>query len=167
MILKKQYGPAPDGLGGNDDCGQMSAWYVLAASGIHPICPGDTRYEITSPVFSRVDIRTAGGVFSVIARNNSPENIYIQSAMLNGKPYPYCHIDHGQIMAGGTLELVMGPKPNTEEVQTLLKPPMVTAASEVLSTATSDAAQPVGNGESSTMYWRSMPGVVPRRGTPR
>jgi putative alpha-1,2-mannosidase len=95
----------------------MSAWYILAASGLHPVCPGDTRYEITSPVFSRVDIQldstyASGRTFTIIARNNSGTNVYIQSATLNGKPYPYCHIDHAQVTAGGILELIMGPQPN-------------------------------------------------------
>ena len=95
----------------------MSAWYVLAPSGLHPVCPGDTRYEITSPVFSRIVIRQdsahpSGKTFTITARDNSRENVYIQSATLNGKPYPYCHIDHAQIVSGGVLELIMGPRPN-------------------------------------------------------
>lgn len=105
------------GLKGNEDVGQMSAWYILAASGLHPACPGDTRYEITSPVFSKITMRldpkyASGKEFTIIADNNSPENIYIQSARLNGKAYDKCHIDHKTIAAGGVLELKMGPKPN-------------------------------------------------------
>jgi len=116
-VCDRAYHDGVGGLVGNEDVGQMSAWYVLAASGFHPVCPGDTRYEITSPVFSRIVIRldpTYGGgkTFTIIARNNSRENVYIQSAVLNGQPYAYCHIDHAQIAAGGTLELTMGPRPN-------------------------------------------------------
>jgi putative alpha-1,2-mannosidase len=106
-----------EGLVGNEDVGQMSAWYVLAASGLHPVCPGETRYELTSPVFNRVSFRldpqyANGKTFTIIASNNSSENIYIQSARLNGKAYTKCYIDHRDIAAGGTLQLEMGPAPN-------------------------------------------------------
>jgi len=112
-ICRRAYHNTVEGLVGNEDVGQMSAWYVLAASGIHPVCPGETRYEITSPVFSRIVIRldpayAHGKTFTVIAHHNSPENIYIQSALLNGKPYEKCWLDHSDIMAGGVLELTMG-----------------------------------------------------------
>ena len=105
------------GLKGNEDVGQMSAWYILASSGLHPYCPGETRYEITSPVFSKVVIRldknySAGGTFTIVANNNSADNVYIQSAKLNGKPYNKCYIDYKDIVAGGTLELVMGATAN-------------------------------------------------------
>jgi S-formylglutathione hydrolase FrmB len=105
-----------EGLVGNEDVGQMSAWYVLAASGLHPVCPGDTRWEITSPVFDTVVMQldphyAKGKTFTIIAHNNSPENIYIQSATLNGKPYNKCWIDHSDIVAGGVLELEMGKSP--------------------------------------------------------
>ncbi|HEV2479109.1 MAG TPA: GH92 family glycosyl hydrolase [Puia sp.] len=117
QVCARAYHDGVNGLVGNEDVGQMSAWYVLAASGIHPVCPGDTRYEICSPVFSRIAIRldstyASGKIFTIVAHNNSPENVYIQNATLNGRPYPYCHIDHAQIAAGGTLELTMGPRPN-------------------------------------------------------
>lgn len=116
-ICARAYHNAVEGLVGNEDVGQMSAWYVLAAAGIHPICPGDTRYEITSPVFSRIELRldaryAKGRVFTVIAKHNSAKNVYIQRAKLNGKPYSRCWIDHADIAAGGVLELEMGPEPN-------------------------------------------------------
>ena len=105
------------GLVGNDDAGQMSAWYVLAASGLHPACPGDTRMEITSPVFDEIVIKTdpayaSGKDFRIVAHENSPENIYIQKALLNGSPLEVCHIDFKDIAAGGRLELFMGPEPS-------------------------------------------------------
>lgn len=105
------------GLVGNDDAGQMSAWYVLAASGLHPSCPGDTRMEITSPVFDKVVIRTdpvyaSGKDFVVIVHGNSSENIYIQRAFLDGKPLEECHVDFSEIKSGGTLDLYMGPQPS-------------------------------------------------------
>ncbi len=118
-ICRRAYHNSVEGLVGNEDVGQMSAWYVLAASGLHPVCPGDSRYEVTSPVFSKVLINLdkkycAGKTFTIIAKNNSQENRYIQSALLNGKPYNRCWIRHETIAAGGTLELVMGPEPNRE-----------------------------------------------------
>lgn len=105
------------GLVGNEDVRQMSAWYVLAASGIHPVCPGDTHYEITSPVFSKVEFKLdpkydKGKSFTIIARNNSAKSIYIQSAKLNGKVWNKCWLSHQQITSGGILELEMGNQPN-------------------------------------------------------
>ena len=116
-ICARAYHNTVEGLVGNEDVGQMSAWYVLAASGLHPVCPGDTRYEITSPVFSRIEMRLEPGYakgrsFTVIAKNNSSSNVYIQRAWLNGRPYSRCWLDHKDIIAGGVLELEMGPKPN-------------------------------------------------------
>ena len=116
-ICRQAYHNTVEGLVGNEDVGQMSAWYVLAAAGLHPVCPGDTRYEITSPVFARIvfqlDPRYAQGKsFTVQADHNSKENIYIQQAWLNGRPYDKCYLDHQDIMAGGSLRLEMGPHPN-------------------------------------------------------
>ena len=116
-ICRNAYSNRVEGIVGNEDAGQMSAWYVLAASGIHPACPGDTRMEITSPVFDRVefalDRRYYGGArFTVVAHDNSAGNIYIQRAVLNGRELSASHIDFADIVAGGTLELYMGPEPN-------------------------------------------------------
>jgi predicted alpha-1,2-mannosidase len=116
-VCRRAYKNSVEGLVGNEDVGQMSAWYVLAASGLHPVCPGDTRQEITSPVFSKVTLHldpkyATGKTFTIIAKNNSTANIYIQSAKLNGKVYNKCHIDYKEITKGGTLELAMGDTPN-------------------------------------------------------
>jgi len=118
-ICRRAYKNSVEGLVGNEDVGQMSAWYVLAASGIHPVCPGDTRQEITSPVFSKITFKldpkyAKGKTFTIKADNNSSANIYIQSAKLNGKPYNKCHIDFKDIAEGGTLELTMGNTPNKD-----------------------------------------------------
>ncbi len=118
-ICEKAYNDDVAGIVGNDDVGQMSAWYVLAASGIHPVCPGSTRYEITSPVFSKIEIQLdknyyKGQKFEIIAHKNSAENIYIQSVKLNGKNINRLWIDHFEIVKGGKLELIMGPEPNTK-----------------------------------------------------
>ena len=117
-ICRQAYRNAVEGLVGNEDVGQMSAWYVLAASGLHPVCPGETRYEITSPVFDRVEIKPdpaygTGKPFIIVARNNSEKNVYIQSATLNGQIWNKCWITHEQIRSGGTLELEMGDQPNS------------------------------------------------------
>ena len=116
-ICDRAYGTDVLGLCGNEDVGQMSAWYVLAASGIHPVCPGDNIYLLTSPVFEQVTIRLdpdfyPGGTFTIRAHGNSPENIYIQSARLNGQPIDRAWLTHQEIVAGGTLDLEMGPEPN-------------------------------------------------------
>lgn len=100
------------GLTGNEDVGQMSAWYILTAAGIHPICPGETGYEITSPMFGKTTFHMENGkTFTIEAKNNNPQNIYIQSAQLNGKPYNKFNIDYSDIIKGGTLILEMGNQP--------------------------------------------------------
>jgi predicted alpha-1,2-mannosidase len=116
-ICDKAYTNKVEGLVGNEDVGQMSAWYILAASGMHPVCPGDTRMEITSPVFDTIEFRLdrkyfKGEKFTIIAHDNSAENIYIRKAMLNGKEYDKCYIDFPAIADGGKLELYMGSDPD-------------------------------------------------------
>jgi len=113
------YGADYQGLCGDEDEGQMSAWYVLAASGLAQSCPGDTRFEIFTPLFDKVTLRldpkyTKGGTFTIITQNNSPENVYIQSATWNGKAFNRCWLDYKEITVGGTLELVLGPQPNQQ-----------------------------------------------------
>jgi predicted alpha-1,2-mannosidase len=112
-ICDAAYGTGPYGLCGNEDVGQMSAWYVLAAAGIHPICPGDNRYQITSPVFEKIEISLdeqyyPGNTFTIKANNNSAENIYIRSMKLNGEPLGRFWITHEEIVRGGILEMEMG-----------------------------------------------------------
>lgn len=116
-ICAQAYGTDVLGLCGNEDVGQMSAWYVLASAGFHPVCPGDNVYILTSPVFDEVTIRLdadfyKGKTFVVKAHNNSPEAVYIQSARLNGKSIDRAWITHDEIVNGGTLELEMGTEPN-------------------------------------------------------
>lgn len=112
-ICEKAYGTDAFGLCGNEDVGQMSAWYVLAAMGIHPINPGDNKYQITSPVFSKIELQLDtdyynGNKFTIIAHNNSKENIYIKSIKLNGEKLDRYWITHNEIVNGGVLELEMG-----------------------------------------------------------
>lgn len=123
---EKAYANKVEGIVGNEDVGQMSAWYILAASGIHPSCPGNTRMEITSPVFDKVEFRLdsnyySGKTFTVIAHDNNAGNIYIQKALLNGKEYNKCYLDFAEIAGGGTLELFMGDQPNKKWGTTELK----------------------------------------------
>ena len=94
----------------------MSAWYILTAMGFHPICPGNNRYELTSPVFNKVTIALdkryyKGKTFTIIAHNNSPENVYIQSVSLNGKVLNRLWITHEEIINGGVLEFILGKTP--------------------------------------------------------
>ena len=112
-ILTKLYTDKADGLCGNEDCGQMSAWYILSSLGFYPVCPGDEKYIIGTPVFEKAIIRTGGNnKFIVTANNLSDKNFYIQSVKLNGKVYQYSYIKHSDIMKGGTLVFEMGSKPS-------------------------------------------------------
>ena len=117
VVMDHAYGPGVKGLCGNEDVGQMSAWYILSAIGFHPVSPVDGVYIIGSPLFDEVSIKLdshyyTGKTFTVKTRNNSAENVYVQSATLNGQPLNRAWLRHEEVVAGGTLELVMGPKPN-------------------------------------------------------
>ncbi len=112
-IMDEFFTDRPDGLCGNEDCGQMSAWYVFNALGFYPANPANGAFVLGSPVFDRVTFPVSDGrTFTVVAENNGPQNIYIQSAMLNGEPYTKAYITYRDIMSGGELRLVMGPEPN-------------------------------------------------------
>ncbi len=108
-IMAEQYSNQADGLSGNEDCGQMSAWYNLSAMGLYPVNPASGRFIIGSPVFEEANIKLENGKsFTVVAKHNSAKNVYIQSAKLNGKPYRKSYIDYATITAGGTLTFEMG-----------------------------------------------------------
>lgn len=101
------------GYCGDEDNGQTSAWYIFSAMGFYPVCPGNSEYVIGSPLFGEISIKMENGrKFKVKAQNNSPENVYIQSAKLNGLPLERCYLRHDEIVNGGTLEFVMGPEPS-------------------------------------------------------
>jgi predicted alpha-1,2-mannosidase len=107
-ILPRMYKPTPDGLGGNDDCGQMSAWYIFSSLGFYPLAPGSNKYDIGSPNVKTADIKLDNGkVFSIEAVNQSPGNVYIQKATLNGIRLDRSWITHEEIMAGGKLVFYM------------------------------------------------------------
>ena len=114
-IMDEMYTPKPGGLCGNEDCGQMSAWYVLSAMGIYSVCPGNTQYAIGSPLFGKAQINLeTGKVFKIVAENNSKENVYIKEAHLNGKPLTRSWIDYTEIISGGELRLTMSNLPNKD-----------------------------------------------------
>jgi predicted alpha-1,2-mannosidase len=108
------YNATPAGVPGNDDCGQLSSWFAFAALGFYPVNAASGVYVLGSPLVTRAAIRNtqANTTFTVVAENNSAENIFIQSARLNGRELRRSWITHEQITAGGELHLQMGPKPN-------------------------------------------------------
>jgi predicted alpha-1,2-mannosidase len=109
MILKKQYQSTVDGLGGNDDCGQMSAWYLFSTLGFYPIAPGSGQYSLGSPAIVSATVSLEHGkTFSIEAKNQSDKNVYVQKVELNGKPLNRFYITHEEIMTGGKLVFYMG-----------------------------------------------------------
>jgi predicted alpha-1,2-mannosidase len=114
QILTELYTNTPDGISGNEDCGQMSAWYIFSSLGFYPVTPGSNQYIIGSPLFEKATINLENGkAFTVAANNQSEENKYIQSVKLNGEKYEYSYINHQDIMNGGSLVFEMTNKPST------------------------------------------------------
>lgn len=112
-IMDTQYNTTPDGLSGNEDCGQMSAWYVLSSVGLYPMNPASGDYEIGSPIFEKATFNLPNNnTFTIEAENVSDKNFYIQSATLNGEVFNKTSISHEDILKGGTLHFVMGDQPN-------------------------------------------------------
>lgn len=108
-ILDQFYSDQPDGLCGNEDCGQMSAWYILNAMGFYPVCPGDPRYSIGKPSFDRVELDVAADkTFTIVAENRSEENTYVQEVLLNGEKLTEPFLSHADIESGSTLTFIMG-----------------------------------------------------------
>lgn len=123
QTMKELYFNDYDGLSGNEDVGQMSAWYVLSSLGLYQVEPAGGKYIIGSPLFDEAQINVGGGkTFTVRAKNNSAENIYVQSAKLNGKPYPKSWLMYQDIVSGGILELEMGSEPSAWGTQTKNRP---------------------------------------------
>jgi len=112
-VVRKFYSDKPDGLTGNEDCGQMSAWYIFSTMGFYPVSPSGGIYVFGSPLFKKTVLQLAEGkTFTVETENNSEENIYIQSVSLNGKPYSKSYIKYEDVVAGGVLKFIMGSEPN-------------------------------------------------------
>ncbi len=115
QIMTEMYTAKRDGICGNEDCGQMSAWYIMSAMGIYPVCPGTDQYVFGSPIFDEVTIETGNGnLFVIKADNNSLENKYIQSVKLNKQDYTKTYLNHADIMQGGELVFGMGKEPAKE-----------------------------------------------------
>src|SRR5664279_1357667 len=112
-LLETMYKNEPDGLAGNEDCGQMSAWYIMSALGFYAVDPVSGNYVLGTPLFDRATIRMANGKpFVVEAKRTSPEDMYIQSVTLDGKPHPKVYFNHADIANGATLVFTMGSQPN-------------------------------------------------------
>ncbi len=114
-VMNKLYKPTPDGLCGDEDNGQTSAWYVFSAMGFYPVCPGSGEYVFGAPLFKEVKIHLQNGnTFTVQAPANSKDNLYVQSARLNGRPYTKTYIRHNDILNGGMLKFDMAAEPNKQ-----------------------------------------------------
>jgi putative alpha-1,2-mannosidase len=110
MILKNQYHTGPAGLGGNDDTGQMSAWYIFSTIGFYPVAPGSPVYQIGSPSVNSATLHLENGkTFSIEAKNQSDKNVFVKKIELNGKPLNRLYITHSEIMNGGKLVFYMSP----------------------------------------------------------
>lgn len=115
QIMNEMYSTEPDGLSGNEDCGQMSAWYVFSAMGFYPVTPGLPEYTIGSPLFDRVVINLENGnQLEISTKNNSSEHSFIQYVLHNGSDYPHGFILHDDVISGGSFHFEMGDKPNRE-----------------------------------------------------
>jgi predicted alpha-1,2-mannosidase len=159
-IVDELYTTGPAGLCGNEDCGQMSAWYVLSALGFYPVTPGSDVYVIGTPLFREASIAVgAGRHFVIKTKRVSQKNIYIRSATLNSKPYSKSYIRHADVMAGGELAFVMGERPDTAwgsgdtDVPVsaiidhpILSVPRVTAGSRIFSGSTEVALASITDG---------------------
>ena len=114
-ILDELYAARPDGLAGNEDCGQMSSWYVLAAMGIYPVCPCTDEYPLAAPLFERVTLHLENGRrFRILATGADAERPYVTGARLNGRPLGRSFLRHGEILAGGTLVLDLAVEPSPD-----------------------------------------------------
>jgi predicted alpha-1,2-mannosidase len=134
QILTELYKNEPDGISGNEDCGQMSAWYVLSAMGFYPVTPASSHYIIGTPLFEKTTIHLENGnQFTIVANNLSDTNIYVDRVQLNGKPLNHTYLSHTAIVSGGTLEFTMtdtpsiwgtkdGDEPKTEITEHIILP---------------------------------------------
>lgn len=113
MILDTMYGPGADGLCGNDDAGQMSAWYIFSALGFYPLCPGSSRYALGSPLVTRATLHLENGkTLKIRAENQSPENVYVQRVEINGRTINRRQVEHDELVSGGEIVFFMGPGPS-------------------------------------------------------
>lgn len=106
-IMQTQYRDAPDGLSGNEDMGQMSAWYILSALGLYEVEPASGRYWFGTPIVDRAELTVEGGTFTIQVFGNSESSPYIKGIKLNGKPYTLPYLHHADISRGGELTIIM------------------------------------------------------------
>jgi predicted alpha-1,2-mannosidase len=107
-IMDTKYLPSPDGLSGNDDCGQMSAWYIFSALGLYPVAPGSDRYDLGSPLVKEATLNLENGkTFTVTSVNQGPQNVYVRKVELNGRKLDRLYLNHDEIMNGGSLVFYM------------------------------------------------------------
>jgi len=112
LILRNQYNLNSEGMGGNDDCGQMSAWYIFSALGFYPFAPGSTDYSLTTPLIKEAKIQLdSSQILHITTENNSEGNMYIQAVYWQGKRFLSPSISHLDLMKGGELRFVLGPNP--------------------------------------------------------
>jgi putative alpha-1,2-mannosidase len=112
MILKHQYHAQPDGLGGNDDCGQMSAWFLFSSLGFYPVAPGSDQYQLGSPAINTAVLKLENGkTLTIEAINQTDKNVYVQKVSVNGKALNRNYITHAEIMNGGKITFTMSDKP--------------------------------------------------------
>ena len=111
-ILSQMYHDSPDGLQGNEDCGQMSAWYLLSSLGFYSVCPGSNQFILTAPLFDKATVKLGNGKILTITANQPEKNKYITSVSLNGKEIKHCYITYYQLMQGGTLDFTLSATPD-------------------------------------------------------
>ena len=122
QILETQYKNTPNGHCGNEDCGQMSSWYILSSLGFYPVNPAQSAYALGAPLFDSATISLQNNKqFHIVAENNSKENMYVKSVWLNGKTLSRNYITHKEILAGGTLKFEMSNVPSLNKVNDKLE----------------------------------------------
>ena len=110
-LLDEMYAPTPEGIIGNEDCGQMSAWYVLSSLGFYPVCPGSNEFVLTAPLFGKATVRLSNGRTLTVAADDPARNRYVGSVVFNGEPVETNYLTYEQLMQGGELHFVMQPQP--------------------------------------------------------
>jgi len=113
-ILQEMYAPTPEGIIGNEDCGQMSTWYIFSSLGFYPVCPGTNEFVLTTPLFSKAIVKLSNGNVLTIRANKPGQNSYVDRVILNGKEVDKNYITYEQLMEGGTLEYILTNGPNYE-----------------------------------------------------
>jgi putative alpha-1,2-mannosidase len=111
--MDTMYGTGPAGLCGNDDAGQMSAWYIFSALGFYPVTPGSTRYELGSPLVENAVVHLENGrTLEIRTRNQAPENVFVRRVTVDGQPLDRRHLTHDELVRGSVIEFEMAPDPS-------------------------------------------------------